>query len=205
MRTQTYGEVFGRLVTVRLDTERSCAKRSYIVCLCSCGNEVSVYRSNLVSGTTQSCGCLARERNKAAHTVHGYSHLPEYGIWVNMRHRCTNPEAEGYARYGGRGIKVCKRWLKSFSNFYKDMGSRPSPEHTLDREDNDGPYSKENCRWATKAEQSRNRRSTRLITYGGKTQCLSDWAAQTGLRRETIAYRLNAGWSTAAALTTLAI
>ena len=202
MRARIEGNVFGRLRVLQKDTQRSTDKRSYLLCLCTCGKTVSVYRSNLISGTTRSCGCMAREISAALRTRHGCSHLPEYGIWVKMRHRCHNEESVDYSRYGGRGITVCSRWLKSFSNFYEDMGPRPSPLHSIERTDNDRGYTPRNCKWSTVGEQSRNRRSTVLLTCDGKTQCLSDWAKEVGLARKTLAYRLGAGWSARRALYT---
>lgn len=86
---------------------------------------------------------------------------PEYSAWVNLRYRCNNPGAPAYANYGGRGVKVCERW-DSFENFLVDMGRRPSPRHSIDRRDNDGDYTPENCRWATATEQLRNRRNIKL-------------------------------------------
>jgi len=119
-----------------------------------------------------------------------------------MIKRCTNPNTKGYSNYGGRGIKVCERWLHSFENFLADMGPKPSPAHSIDRyPDNNGNYEPKNCRWATRTEQSFNKRTNRLIQHNGETLPLSVWAGRTGMKRETIADRLAHGWTISDALT----
>ncbi len=116
-----------------------------------------------------------------------------------MRDRCENPKNRQYSDYGGRGIKVCDRWL-NFQNFLDDMGERPSKELTLDRENNDGNYCPENCRWATKIQQVRNKRDNLMITHNGTTRTLIEWSELTGVMRQTISYRLKHGWSVEEAL-----
>jgi hypothetical protein len=108
-----------------------------------------------------------------------------------MRVRCGTPDHHSYDRYGGRGITVCERWASSFRAFYEDMGSRPTPDHQLERIDNDGPYSPENCRWASRIEQCNNRSDNRLITWRGETRTLSEWSRVTGIKMHTIAARLD--------------
>lgn len=127
---------------------------------------------------------------------------PEYRAWVAMRHRCYVKTTRDYANYGGRGITVCERWRESYDNFLADMGCKPSPRHSIDRIDNFGPYSPENCRWATQSEQNRNRRSCRLLEFQGRTQTLVAWVEEYGLTRQTVSYRLRRGWSLGRALTT---
>jgi hypothetical protein len=112
-------------------------------------------------GVSKSCGCLQRESVVRKNTVHGHNRkgerTPEYGTWAAMIQRCRDPAAENWPRYGGRGISVCDRWLR-FENFYDDMGTKPSPQHSIDRIDNNAGYFKENCRWATSSEQRVNQR-----------------------------------------------
>lgn len=128
--------------------------------------------------------------------------VPERGCWQAMKHRCYNPRATYYAEYGGRGIRVCQRWLDSFDAFLADMGPRPSLAHTVDRIDANGNYEPGNCRWATATEQARNTRSNRMLTWRGKTQSAASWASELGLPAGTIYDRLGLGWSVDEALGT---
>ena len=128
------------------------------------------------------------------------SNTPEYRVWGAMVQRCTNPKEPAYKWYGNRGIKICKRWLK-FDEFIKDMGERPSSNHSLDRINNNKNYIPSNCRWATYKEQTRNYRRNRQITYLECTYCMTDWAFIVGISPETLRYRLNSGWSIQDALT----
>lgn len=139
-------------------------------------------------------------RNRKRH--HELAYGLAYGSWSSMRQRCTNPKRRDFARYGAVGISVCDRW-SSFKAFLADVGPKPTPLHQLDRYPNPaGNYEPGNVRWATPTEQARNRRyPARLITFDGKTLCVKDWAALTGLSTFTIRYRLNRGWSTERALT----
>lgn len=133
--------------------------------------------------------------------THGRSRTPEYAAWIHMLDRCYNASNPGYSNYGGRGIRVCDRWITSFANFLSDLGERPSANHMLDRIDNDGNYTPSNCRWATPRVQGNNKRNNRLITYGDKTLTLSQWTAELHLPRGLIDSRLRAGWSISEALT----
>jgi hypothetical protein len=124
-----------------------------------------------------------------------------YAAWVNMRQRCNNPDNHNYINYGGRGISYCKEW-NDFAVFYSDMGNPPD-KMTLDRIDNALGYFKENCRWATRTEQSRNKRDNVNLTYGGITKTLSEWAREFGIQRLTLRHRvLVAKWPVSRALTT---
>jgi hypothetical protein len=119
----------------------------------------------------------------------GGTHTAEYTAWMNMRRRCENENAPGFHRYGGRGVKVCDRWM-SFANFFEDIGPRPSPQHTLDRVDNSGDYEPSNCRWATRKEQSANRRNTMHIN--GRP--LMEVCNAAGLKPATVWGRILRGW-----------
>lgn len=174
------------------------------VCRCDCGNIGCVTTSNLRSGNSKSCGCLSVEARTAARFKHGASRTPELSTWRNMIRRCTEPKSSIFKFYGGRGIRVCDRWLgdSGFVNFLSDVGKRPSPKHTIDRIDVYGNYCPENCRWATRKEQGRNRRDNRLVTMNGQTKCLAEWSELTGLKAKTIECRLERGMSSEDALLT---
>ena len=121
---------------------------------------------------------------------HGLSQTPEHSIWRDMRARCFNEKHKWFPSYGGRGITIDPRW-GDFETFLKDMGYRPSPGHSLDRINNDEPYSVHNCRWADTKQQSRNKRTTRVISWCGVNQCLQDWATFFGVRNITLTKRLD--------------
>jgi len=133
---------------------------------------------------------------------HGLSQTPEYRAWQQMVRRCTVSDHPAYPDYGGRGITVCDRWLNSVEAFVGDMGRRPSPKHELDRIDNDGPYSPDNCRWVTRKKNCRNRRSNRILTYRGESKTLAEWCELLDLPRDTVRKRLVAGWPIGRALET---
>ena len=151
---------------------------------CDCGNEKVIKVGNVKSGGTKSCGCLGVGKK----IKHGMAGTKIYNIWKSMRQRCFNKNHKQYKDWGGRGIMICKEWLK-FENFYRDMGNRPEGK-SLDRINNDGNYCKENCRWATRKEQCNNRRSNHLITYNGKTQNISQWAGDLNIKRRIVFSRI---------------
>lgn len=170
-------------------------------CLCDCGVAKAVIWSCLNSGSTRSCGCLHREIIKAVKTTHGMGRSPEYKVWAGMKLRCGNPRDAGYMNYGGRGVVVCDRWINSFENFFADMGPRPTPKHSIERIDNNGNYCPENCRWATRIEQARNKRRTIMLSYLGESKPLRVWCDELGIRPTTVARRIKLGWPAERALT----
>lgn len=176
------GRRYGRWTVI--EHAGSDGKGARWLCLCDCGTLAFIYGQHLREGNSRSCGCGRRTKG-------GLSRTPMYQRWKGMIARCHDPNNHGFPNYGGRGIVVCERWQSSFEAFMADMGDPPSPEHTLDRIDNDGPYSPENCRWATNAEQGKNRRTTQLVTFRGVTLCISDWARMLGVSYQALQKRLN--------------
>lgn len=183
---EMFGKRFGRLtVTGIADPVRGFGPW---VCECDCGKVTTAKTAVLNNGTKQSCGCYQRDRASEANRTHGRTYTRAHGVWMNMRARCSNPKNTEYHNYGGRGIKVCERWDRSFENFLADMGECP-PGLTIERNDNNGNYEPGNCRWATYREQGRNKRNNCHITFRGRTMILADWARELGvdpgtLRRE---------------------
>lgn len=167
----------------------------YWLCRCDCGTERLVFGGNLTRGAHQSCGCLKSETSRRVFTTHGLAESAEYGVWEGIKQRCLNPNRRKFCIYGGRGITICERWRHSFENFIADMGPRPSPNHSIERRDNDGNYEPDNCYWATATEQGQNRRTTLKITHGGAEYSLKALCRRLGLNYGTVYARLfKRGW-----------
>jgi hypothetical protein len=168
-----------------------------VTCKCDCGAETIARIGKLRNGWTSSCGCIRRELLVERNTRHGMSDKPEYGVWSSMKGRCLNPSDPEWHNYGGRGIKVCDRWLHDFAAFYEDMGPRTSAKHSIERVDVEGDYCPENCVWATSGEQARNKRNNKWITYQGQRMTQTDAALASGVNLRTIRARLSRGCSEA--------
>lgn len=196
------GKTFGRLVVIERDFSEATGSSMWL-CRCECGTQKVVRGVNLLRGLTRSCGCLVGDslrtnRHTKGHATHGDRRSVEYSLWSKMLSRC----AGDHPRYGGRGIRVSEAWRTSYATFLADMGRRPSPELTIERVDNNKGYSKENCIWATRSQQARNTRRNHLVSAFGKTQCVVEWAEETGLPASIIRARIRKlGWSAEQALT----
>jgi len=189
-RIDISGQKFGRL-TVIAPAECTNSKIFWL-CHCDCGNYVNVKSRSLRKGLTSSCGCINRQRFRQ----HGYARTRIHNIWKAMRKRCRDPESY----VGKRNIKVCERW-ESFENFYADMGEPPTRSHSIDRINNDGDYTPENCHWATPLEQSNNQCKNRVYTVDGATHTMSEWSRIAGIPYYTLRSRLDRGMSIKIALT----
>lgn len=182
------GKTFGRLRVVKRVQSTSRGATVWRV-RCECGIVKDVRGDMLVKGVAVSCGCYGREATRAANTTHGLSRSPEYKSWVSMWKRCTYEAHPAYHRYGGAGIKVCRRWEK-FENFITDMGRCPFEKGSIERRKNTLGYRPSNCFWLPKAQQSKNRSNVRL--FDGMT--VPDLAAAHGIKTSTLHRRIKAGW-----------
>jgi len=195
------GQRFGRLTVVSRaeNDKRGSAKW---LCLCDCGNTCVVFSGNLMRGHTKSCGCYNIETVTARSITRGGRHTRLYRIWCAMKYRCTNPSAIRYSNYGGRGIKVCPEWERSFPAFQEwALKNGYSEGLSIDRIDNNLGYFPENCRWVDALTQNRNRGYCRRLIFNGKEQTVSAWAVETGISAKVIYDRLDAGWSVERTLT----
>jgi hypothetical protein len=188
------GERFGRLLVLR-EADRKNSSRAF-ACQCDCGAVVIIPLHNLRDkrGPTRSCGCLHRDGLTARNSRHGFCNTPEYQVWLNAASRCTDPNNKSYRHYGGRGITFCSEWKSDFTAFLREVGPRPSPDHTLDRIDNSRGYEPGNIQWATWSTQQRNKRSNIWINYAGDNRLLVEVCAETGFDCKLARARKKAGW-----------
>lgn len=188
------GNKYGRLTAIKFAYKKK--GKSYWLFNCECKKNKIIQSNNVTAGKIVSCGCYLkeirpifasfnftnREGGKGRRTA-------EYRTWASMKSRCNNPKNYGYKNYGGRRIKVCKRWNR-YENFLVDMGRKPSNNHSIERIDNNKGYFKKNCKWATRKEQNRNKRGVYL--YNGETA--SDASKRLGMTRQAICFRIESGW-----------
>lgn len=194
-RKDITGEKFGRLEVISLAFSDK-HNTWHWNCKCDCGRLVTVSGCNLRIGATRSCGCFVSENARIASKTHGECYTQLYHVWEKIKARCNNPNEKSYKNYGGRGIKICEEWLDyiSFRDWAKENGYEA--QLTIDRIDNNLGYFPGNCRWVTNAENQKNKRNTRFVTFRGKIKTLSDWARILEIPYSTLFGRLySCGWS----------
>lgn len=197
------GRTFGQLTVVVQDGLDEHGQAMWL-CRCACGNERRIAGGKLRRREHVSCGC-GRRGPHPARRIHGAASggeiTPEYRAWSNMIDRCERPENKSFKDYGGRGIRVCDRWRRSFSAFLEDVGPRPAPGYSIDRMNNHGGYEPGNCHWATREHQARNKRTNIRITINSRTMTMAEWARENGLKLPTVSQRIKAGWNPILAVT----
>jgi len=186
------GKRFSRWLVTGLSHQ--VGKMLYWHCVCDCGTERAVFGGDLKRGGSRSCGCLVRGPTAERRKTHGMTRHPAYRSWVYMKGRCDNPNVIGYHLYGGRGIKVCKRWSSSFEHFWADMGPTWREGLTIERINVNGDYKPANCRWTTWKEQAGNRRTERLIDTPEGKMSVTKAAELFGPSRKIIYQRISYGW-----------
>lgn len=191
------GATFGRLtIEDIIFIEQKNKKRKYFKCKCSCGKEHITRADNVLNGRTFSCGCQRNDHNKGKNYKHFGAGTRLWNIWSGIKQRCKDPNCKCFKRYGGRGIAICKEWENDFSAF-RDWAYQNGYRKSLsvDRIDVNGNYCPDNCRWATAKEQCRNRTNNHLISYNGKTMCITEWAEYLGINKGTLTSGINRGRS----------
>jgi len=189
------GKRFGRWLVIARSVAKKSGHRqpSFWDCRCLCGAIRTISSADLRNGKTKSCGCLRANLQTTHGQCCGNKWSGTYASWMAMRNRCSNSRSKAYRHYGGRGIRVCRRWQK-FENFFADMGKRP-PGLTIERKNNNGNYCPSNCKWATKSEQCSNTRRSRILKCFGQTKTITQWGLLYGVNPITIHLRLKMGWS----------
>ena len=188
------GQRFGRLTVIKF----AGTKKGHAMwdCLCDCGKLCTTYGRMLVGGHKMSCGCLQKEVHSRKWTTHGMSRTKAYKVWEGIRWRCLNEKSNVYSSYGGRGITICDEWRDDFVAFYNYVSKLDhfgESEYSIDRIDNDGNYEPGNVRWATKEEQTRNRRVTVIVEYAGDKIPLQEAAEREGIQYCVVEQRWRKG------------
>ena len=213
------GQIFGSLVILesrqrtyhRADRPNGHGRiQQFWLVQCSCGTKPFELSDQFLQNGAKACRSCTHSGENNSKRTHGESDAvirgkrstasPEYRCWKAIKNRCYNQKAKQYKDYGGRGIRICKRWFDSFENFLDDMGRKPSRSHSIQRRDNNGDYSPENCYWATDEEQRRNKRTTKWITINGEIKSRIEWLEILGVKKSTFNWRKKRGWSDKEAL-----
>ena len=196
------GKQFGNLTILEIFYKHIYNQNvTFSKCKCKCGKIKDIRFNSIRMGHTTSCGCLRKETCKNINLSHNLSNTPEYRAWMSMKQRCLNSKNEKYPHYGGRGIKICQRWIDSFENFLLDVGLKPSSKHSLDRKNVDGNYTPKNCHWATAKEQGRNKQKTIYAELNGRTKSLLEWCEIYNVAYDRVRIRVLRGMDVSKALT----
>jgi len=190
------GDRFGKLEAVEMKHKKSASGRlrTHWLCVCDCSGDALVDSGNLRNGNTTQCKSCADIARGAARVTHGQTsggRSKIYNTWSHIIQRITNPKNKRFADYGGRGLDMSPEWRDSFEAFARDMGEPPTPDHQIEREDNDCGYWPDNCRWADRYEQGANKRNNIVITWRGQTKTLAEWCRETGIAFDTAKMRHN--------------
>lgn len=183
------GRRFGRLVVLARASNSATGKARFL-CRCDCGEETTTFSGNLREGKTISCGCWRGDHAAKKFSTHRMSRTKEHRCWTALKNRCLNPKNKAFPRYGGRGITICPEWIKSFEAFFRDMGPKPGPKHSIERADNDGNYCKGNCSWELSIVQNNNRTTVYRIEFEGVTDSIAGWSRRIGMSGARIRRRL---------------
>lgn len=202
-RVDVVGRRFGRLEVIEFSHTARAGKARQAVrkfrCKCDCGGEIVTSTTSLLREQTRSCGCLAKETlllyAKERHVkTHGLTKSKAYSIWAGIKKRCLNPRTEKFHHYGGKGVKVCEKWMR-FEGFLEDMGHPPTTKHTIERVAASGNYEPNNCKWATWKEQANNTSRNHRLTVNGESMTLFQAAEKYMIGESVIRRRLKLGWS----------
>ena len=204
------GQVFGRLTVCGEGPQKrrnNGKTRRRWMCKCTCGNSALIPQDNLLKGKSKSCGCYRVDFTRHVKTIHGLCGTPEYSAWIGIKERCLNPHGLDAAHYKDRGITMCHQYQSEFVAFFRDIGRRPNPQHSVDRIDNNGHYSCGKCpqcaqngwplniRWASRETQNNNTRRNHFLTVNGQTLTIAQWARRMNIKSHVLDNRLRDGWS----------
>jgi hypothetical protein len=205
MRQNLLGRKFGRWTVVEESIRVPGSTNARWLCRCDCGKERVVVDGPLIRGSSRSCGCLSVELSVKRSTTHGQSSggrpTREFRIWKGIVERCKNPNSPAFSRYGGRGIGICKEWVR-FEDFFRDMG-KCGAGMTIERVNNDEDYGPDNCKWATRLEQSRNRSSSKRLDAFGEFKTIAEWSEdeRCAVTRNVLYQRASRNWPPELAIT----
>lgn len=190
------GKTFNKLYVIRRVGKTVYGDPTWL-CRCTCGVEI-VVGGNCVRSKQKSC----KECYYESLRTHGLTQTKEYHTWEGMKARCYRKTDDSYFLYGGRGIRIDKKWKNSFESFLFDMGKAPSADYSIERIDNNLGYRKSNCKWILKTDQPKNRRTNTMVSINGEIKCVSEWGHVYGVKRNTIYERVKRGWDVISAITT---